>query len=123
MTTENSQLFQTLVQGFSFWMKHGKELCVGDSMVVKLDEPYKGHMQTWKTKITLFFIHDFYGDRKVFFQNKYYNTTRSTSSSFVALQHSYINMIVSQPRLKQWLRNDIKPAHLLICTNSFRCLW
>jgi hypothetical protein len=43
MTTKNSQIFQTLVQGFSFWMKHGKELYVGDSMVVKPDEPYKGH--------------------------------------------------------------------------------
>ncbi len=50
MTTENSQLFQTLVQGFSFWMKHGKEFCVGDSVVVEPNEPYEGHMWTWKAK-------------------------------------------------------------------------
>jgi len=50
MTTKNFQLFQTLVQGFSFWMKHEKELCVGDSVVVKFDEPYKGHMWTWRPK-------------------------------------------------------------------------
>jgi phosphoribosylformylglycinamidine (FGAM) synthase-like amidotransferase family enzyme len=30
MTTENSKLFQTSIQGFSFWMRHGKEFCVGD---------------------------------------------------------------------------------------------
>jgi len=29
MTIENFQLFQTLVQGFSFWMKHGKEFHIG----------------------------------------------------------------------------------------------
>jgi hypothetical protein len=34
MTTKNSQLFRTLVQGFSLWMRHGKEFCVGDSVVV-----------------------------------------------------------------------------------------
>jgi hypothetical protein len=51
MTIGNFQLLKTLVQGFSFWMRHGKELCVGDSMVVKVDEPYKGHMWTWKAKI------------------------------------------------------------------------
>ncbi len=54
MTTENSQLFQTSVQGFSFWMRHGKEFCVGDSVVVELDEPYEGHMWTCKAKITNF---------------------------------------------------------------------
>jgi hypothetical protein len=52
MTIENSQLLKTLVQGFSFWMRHGKELWVGYSVVVKFDEPYKGHMWTWKAKIT-----------------------------------------------------------------------
>jgi hypothetical protein len=29
MTTKNSQLFQTSVQGFSFWMRHGKEFHIG----------------------------------------------------------------------------------------------
>jgi hypothetical protein len=97
MTIENSQLFQTSVQGFSFWMRHGKEFCVGNSVVVELNEPYEGHMWTWKAKITQFFIHEFYGDRRVFFQGKYYNTATSASSSFVALQNSCTGMVVLQP--------------------------
>jgi hypothetical protein len=79
-------------------------------MVVKVDEPYKGHMWTWKAKIIWFFIHEFYADRKDFFLNKYYNTTTSTSSSFVALQQNYTNMIVSQPHPKQWAGNDIQTS-------------
>jgi hypothetical protein len=66
MTIENSQLFKTSVQEFSFWMSHGKELRVGDSVDVEPDEPYEGHMWTPKAKITQFFIHEFYGDRRVF---------------------------------------------------------
>jgi hypothetical protein len=114
MTTENSQLFKTSVQGFSFWMSHGKEFCVGDSVVVEPDEPYEGHMWTRQAKITQFFIHGFYGDRRVFFQRKYYNTTKSASSSSVALQHSCTGMVVLQPHPQQWPGNDIKPAHLLM---------
>jgi hypothetical protein len=114
MTTENSQFFQTSVQGFSFWMRHGKEFYVGDSVVVELDEPYEGHMWTWKAKITQFFIHEFYGDRRVFFQGKYYNTATSASSSSVALQHSCTRMVVLQAHPQQWPGNDIKPAHLLM---------
>jgi hypothetical protein len=91
-------------------MRHGKELCVGDSMVVEPDEPNEGHKWTWKAKITQFFIHRI----RVFFQGKNYNTTTSTSSSFVALQHSCTSMVVLQPHPQQWLGNDIKPAHLLM---------
>jgi hypothetical protein len=35
-------------------MKHGKEFYVGDSVVVEPNEPYEGHMWTWKVKITHF---------------------------------------------------------------------
>jgi hypothetical protein len=38
--------------------------------VVELDEPFKGHTWTWKAKITTFFIHEFYGDKRVFFQGE-----------------------------------------------------
>jgi hypothetical protein len=65
MTTENSQLFQTSVQGFSFWTRHGNEFCVGDFVVVELDEPNEGHMWIWKAKIIQFFIHEFYGDFRI----------------------------------------------------------
>jgi hypothetical protein len=78
-------------------MRHGKEFHVRDSMVVEPDEPYEGHMWTWKVKITLFFIHEFYGDRRVFFQGKFYNMATSASSSFVALRHSCTGMVVLQP--------------------------
>jgi hypothetical protein len=97
MTTKSFQLFQILVQGFSFWMRHGKEFCIGDSMVVELDQPYERHMWTWKVKTTQFFIHEFYGDKRVFFQGKYYNITTSTSSSSMALQHNCTGTIVLQP--------------------------
>jgi hypothetical protein len=73
-------------------MRHGKEFCV-----VEPEEPNEGHMWTWKAKITQFFIHEFYGDMRVFFQGKYYNTTTSTSSSSMALQHSCTGMVVLQP--------------------------
>jgi hypothetical protein len=78
-------------------MKHGKESRVGDSVVIEPDEPYEGQMWTWKAKITLFFIHEFYGDRRVSIQGKYYNTATSASWSSVALQHSCIGMVVLQP--------------------------
>ncbi len=97
MTTKNPQLFQTSVQGFSFWMRHGKEFLLGDSMVIEPDVPYEGHMWTWKAKITQIFIHEFYGDGRVFFQGKYYNMATSTSSSSVALQHRCTSMVVLQP--------------------------
>ncbi len=58
-------------------------------MVVEPDEPYEGHMWTWKAKIIQFFIHEFYGDRRVFFQGKYYNTATSASSSSMGVQHLY----------------------------------
>jgi hypothetical protein len=95
-------------------MRHGKEFHVRDSMVVEPDEPYEGHMWTWKVKITLFFIHEFYGDRRVFFQGKFYNMATSASSSSVALRHSCTGMVVLQPHPQQWPGNDIKPAHLLM---------
>jgi hypothetical protein len=50
-----------------------------------------------KATITQFFIHEFYGDRTVFFQGKYYNTATSASSSSVALQHICTGMVVLQP--------------------------
>jgi hypothetical protein len=78
-------------------MRHGKEFRVGDSVVVELDVPYEGHMWTWKAKITKFFIHEFYGDRRVLFQGKYDNTTTLASSFSVALQHSCTGMVVLQP--------------------------
>jgi len=50
-------------------MLQGKAYQLGDSMVnvVELDEPYECHTCTWKAKITTFIIHEFYGDKKVFF--------------------------------------------------------
>jgi hypothetical protein len=114
MTTENFQLFQTSVQGFSFWMRHGKEFRVGDSVVIEPNEPYEGHMWTWKAKITQFFIHEFYGDKRIFFQGKYYNRATLASSSSVAFQHSYTTMVVLQPHPQQWPWNDIKQVHLLM---------
>jgi hypothetical protein len=50
-----------------------RNFALGDSMVIELDVPYEGHMWTWKAKITQIFIHEFYGDGRVFFQGKYYN--------------------------------------------------
>jgi hypothetical protein len=44
MTTKSFQPFQTLFQGFSFWMKHGKDFRVGDLVVVEPNEPYERHM-------------------------------------------------------------------------------
>jgi hypothetical protein len=95
-------------------MRHGKESRVGDSVVVEPNEPYEDSMWTWKAKITQYFIHEFYGDRRVFFQGKYYNTATSASSSSVALQHSCTGMVVLQPHPQQWPGNDIKPVHLLM---------
>jgi hypothetical protein len=53
-------------------MLQGKAYELGDSMVnvVELDEPYEGHTWTWKAKITTFFIHEFYGDKRVLFQGE-----------------------------------------------------
>jgi hypothetical protein len=48
-------------------MLRGKEYQIGDSMVVEQDEPYEGHSWTWKAKVIRFFIHEFYGDKRVFF--------------------------------------------------------
>jgi hypothetical protein len=69
---------------------------LGNSMVVEPDVPYEGHVWTWKAKITQFFIHEFYGDGRVLFQGKYYNmaTSTLTSSSSMALQHSFTSMVV-----------------------------
>jgi hypothetical protein len=91
-----------------------KGILFGDSVVVEPDEPYEGHMWTWKAKITQFFIREFYDDRRVFSQGKYYNTATSASLSSVALQHSCTSMVVLQPHPQQWLGNDIKLAHLLM---------
>ncbi len=74
---------------------------MGDSVVVEPNAPYEGHMWTWKAKITQFFIHEFYGDGRVYFEGKYYNTVTSTSLSYVALQHNYISMVVLQPHPQQ----------------------
>jgi hypothetical protein len=74
-----------------------RNFSLGDSMVIEPDVPYERHMWTWKAKITQIFIHEFYGDGRVFFQGKYYNMATSTSSSFVALQHRCTSMVVLQP--------------------------
>jgi hypothetical protein len=74
-----------------------RNFALGDSMVIELDVPYEGHMWTWKVEITQIFIHEFYGDGRVFFQGKYYNMATSTSSSSVAFQHRCTSMVVLQP--------------------------
>jgi hypothetical protein len=98
-----------------------RNFALDDSMVVELDAPYEGHMWTWKAKITQFSIHEFYGDGKVFFQGKYYNTTTSTSSSSMALQHSLAWLFYNHIHNK-WPRND-PSCPITITSESIKEFW
>jgi len=71
MTYENAPLFHNSMQGFSFLILLEKEYWKENLMVVEPDELYESHFWTWKAKITRFFIHEFYGNEKVFFQVEY----------------------------------------------------
>jgi hypothetical protein len=86
MRIQNISRFQC--KGFSYLMLRGKEYWLGDLVVVEPYEHYKGHTWTWKAKIATFFIHEFYGDKRVFFQGEFYNIAMSISSSSLAFTHS-----------------------------------
>jgi hypothetical protein len=63
-------------------------------MVVEPDKPYEGHSSTWNVKIKRIFIYEFYGEKKVFFQGDFYNTTTLASSFALAFKHNTTNMVV-----------------------------
>ncbi|CAM6035755.1 unnamed protein product [Sphagnum compactum] len=95
-------------------MRHGKEFFIGDSVVIEPNAPYEGHMWTWKAKITQFFIHESYGDKRVFSkasttirQHQHHHLLWLSNTTILAwLFYNHIH--------KKWPGNDVKPAYLLM---------
>jgi hypothetical protein len=68
----------------------------------------------WKAKIKRFFIYEFYGDRKVFFEGDFYNITTLTSSFALAFKHDTTSMVVLQSHLQRWPRTNVIPSNFLM---------
>jgi hypothetical protein len=83
-------------------------------VVVEPNEPYEGHMWTWKAKITQFFIHMNSMVIGEFFSKASTIIRQHQHHHLLWLSNTCTGMVVLQPHPQQWPGNDIKPAHLLM---------